>query len=143
MPIDVPFMTDVQQTRRAVPKYALPSRAEDKTAARKKDDTLLRLWRAAVWLRDKGKDRHTGKKVLKTIALDVNRGECHHVEPRENEATRYDRRNGVLLSYANHELVERNQLRIVGTKFFVLNGRRYIDCDYPVKFIPTQNRRSV
>lgn len=49
---------------------------------------------------------------------------------------RYDVRNGLCLSYATHDAVERNKLRIVGTRWFKVRGiiPRYIDATYPVKF---------
>ncbi len=58
----------------------------------------------------------------------------HHVEPRENADVRHDTRNGITLSFKTHDAVERNKLRIVGTVWFTVNGKRYINCDYPVRF---------
>lgn len=127
--------------RCAPPKSSKADRAYDAGAAKKEDEKQLAVWRRAVGTRDKGKDRCTGKKVLKTIALDPNRAECHHVESRENYDVRYDRRNGILLSLTTHCLVEENKLRIVGTKFFNVNGKKYIDCDHPVRFVKVREAR--
>lgn len=121
--------------RCAKPKLSKMARAHDAGAAKKADEKQLSAWRREVSTRDKGKDRCTGKRVVKTIALDPNRAECHHVAGRADDAVRYDRRNGILLSLATHCQVEENKLRIVGTKFFTVNGKKYIDCDHAVRFI--------
>ena len=59
---------------------------------------------------------------------------AQHVEPRSNADVRYDRRNGITLSALTHDRVERHQLRIVGTAWFEVNGKQYVDCDAPVRF---------
>lgn len=111
------------------------SRLTVKTAEVKDDAKKLAACRKAVWTRDEGKDRYTGRRVLKTIALDPDRGEAHHVAGRADKAVRYDPRNLILLSLDTHEKVERNELKIVGTKFFTVNGKQYIDCDHAVTFV--------
>lgn len=111
-----------------------PTRLAKKTADAKEDK---RAWLAAkltVWQRDEGLDRLTKRKVKKTLALDPLRGEVHHLEPRAFKPLRYDPRNLILLSLETHERVERNELRIVGTKFFTFEGKRYIDATYKVRF---------
>ncbi len=85
--------------------------------------------------RDRWIDQKTGKPVKSTRQLDPDRAEAHHIEPRTDWAVRHDVRNGVCLSFATHYLVETNQLRIEGTKFFRKNGARYIDGTYPVTFV--------
>lgn len=139
MALSVPTLAEVNATRRATPKYALTTkldRAVEKKAAKREDDQKLAVWAKAVKERDGWKDRYTGKKVKRTRELDPLRAEAHHVEPRENKGTRYDVRNGLCLSFATHDAIEMNRLQIVGTKFFQLNGYRYIDCTAPVKFLP-------
>ncbi len=139
---NIPTMDDpeVQKARAAsLKKGSKLARAHDASAAKKDDEKKLAAWRRDVSTRDKGKDRYTGKRVLKTISLDPNRAECHHVESRANQDTRYDRRNGLLLSLHSHCLVEENKLRIVGTKFFTVNGRKFIDCDHPVRFVKVRS----
>lgn len=130
--------------RCATPKHEIPTKL-DRSIAKKqaaaKDDRKLIAWARAVKKRDEWKDRLTGHPVKQVggpngvPVTDPDAGHAHHVEPRENPDTRYDVRNGITLSYTTHDAVERHTLRIVGTKFFRLKGRRYIDCTHPVKFV--------
>ena len=112
-------------------------RAVTKKAARLLDQKMLRAWAFAVKVRDGWRDRKTGRRVLRTLSLDPDRGEAHHIEPREHTATRYDPRNGLTLSLATHDAVERGQLRIEGTVFFTIQGTRYINAEFPVVFVRT------
>lgn len=113
-------------------------RAIASKAARLLDAKKLRQWAAAVKDRDHWKDRKTGKRVTKTLALDPDRAEAHHIEPKENRATRYDVRNGLTLSLDTHLAVELGRYRIEGTVFFVApDGCRYIDGTFPVTFVRT------
>jgi hypothetical protein len=132
---NLPTMADVNATRRATPKGSEPSRLEIK-AAKKVDDK--REWERAkkeVWARDQSRDRLTKRKVIKTLELHPRRGEVHHLEPRENKALRYDRRNLILLSLETHERVTKHELAIVGTRFFTHEGKQHIDADYRVRFV--------
>ena len=97
-------------------------------------ELTLSLWALAVKNRDRWRDRYDGKPVERTLDLIPRRAEAHHVASREDAAVRYDTRNGLTLSFENHQRVERNELRIVGTKFFTVKSRRYIDATYPVRF---------
>jgi hypothetical protein len=112
-------------------------RAIASKAARLLDAKLLRQWALAVKTRDHWKDRKTGKRVFSTKALDPDRAEAHHIEPKSNPVTRYDVRNGICLSLDTHLAVELNRLRIEGTVFFRKDGGRYIDGRYPVTFVRT------
>ena len=109
-------------------------RAIERKATKRDDDAKLAAWALAVKERDGWKCRKTKKKLTRTRRLDPLRAEAHHIEPRANEATRYDVRNGITLSAVVHEAVEHNKLRIVGTMWFVIAGKRYIDARFPVKF---------
>ena len=129
-------LADVQVTPRAESKPATKlDRAIARKAARLEDATKLCLWAKAVKERDEWKDRKTGVRVRSTRDLDPLRAEAHHIEPRSNKATRYDVRNGICLSFATHYAVEKSQLRIEGTKYFVKDGCRYIDGTFPVHFV--------
>ncbi len=44
-------------------------------------------------------------------------------------------RNGICLSFETHFAVTHQQLRIEGTAFFVVDGKRYIDATFPVYFV--------
>lgn len=112
-------------------------RAIASKVARLLDAKKLRIWATAVKERDYWKDRKTGVRVRRTRDLDPLRAEAHHIEPKENRDTRYDVRNGVTLSFENHEHVTHNRLTIEGTVWFRKNGCRYIDGTYPVTFVRT------
>lgn len=134
----LPTLADVQRKPRAQLKCSLGTkldRAIDSKAVRLADARALRVWADAVKDRDKWKDRRTGVKVFRSLALDPRRAEAHHVVDRSDLATRYDVRNGITLSLETHLLVETYRLRLVGTKFFWTGGRRYIDATFPVKFV--------
>lgn len=130
----LPTLGEIQGLRRAVPKYAEKSRLQ---AKREKTTDHRKTWDAVtreIWMRDHGRDRLTRRKVKKTIALDPLRGEVHHVVSRDDRAVRYDRRNLLLLSLETHGRVERHELRIVGTHWFTINGKTYVNTEYPVRF---------
>lgn len=142
MPIeDLPTLAQLQATPRALRKDQLETkldRAVANKADRLEDERKLRRWAFAVKTRDRWKDRKTGRRVLRTLSLDADRAEAHHIEPKGNWVTRYDLRNGVTLSYENHEQVERGVYRIEGTEFFTAeDGCRYIDGTFPVIFVRT------
>jgi hypothetical protein len=110
-------------------------RAIASKAARLLDAQKLRVWARAVKDRDQWKDRKTGVIVRSTRTLDPLRAEAHHIVSKDDQAVRYDVRNGICLSFATHEAVELNRLRIEGTVFFRKGGCRYIDATHPVYFV--------
>lgn len=135
---DLGTLTDAQRTRRATRKRDLPTRLDRaiaNKAARLEDQRRLEVWARAVKTRDRWKDRKTGVKVRSTRTLDPLRAEAHHIASRDDRAVRYDVRNGLCLSLATHDAVERNRLIIVGTKYFTKAGTRYIDGRYLVRFV--------
>ncbi len=128
----LPTLGQMRSQPRCCPKGQ--TRLETKSARDKADARKLQQWRMAVWIRDGGKDRYTGRKVKRTIALVPDRGETHHIEPRENEATRYDVRNGILLSAETHAKITAHKLQILGTHWFVVKGHRHINASGAVIF---------
>jgi hypothetical protein len=137
---DLPTLGQLQATPRATPKRELETkldRAIANKSARLLDERELRAWAFAVKTRDQWKDRKTGRRVRRCLELDADRAEAHHIEPKENRATRYDVRNGVTLSYENHAKVERGDYRIEGTVWFRIGGCRYIDGTHAVIFVRT------
>jgi len=72
--------------------------------------------------------------VVKTAVPIPRRAEAHHIAAKADKAVRYDVRNGITLAKENHEKVEANVLEIIGTKWFVLGGKRYIDATAAVIF---------
>lgn len=141
MPIeDLPTLAEQQATRRATPKHQLKTRLDRaiaNKAARLLDAKQLRAWARAVKERDRWTDRRTGRRVLRTLSLDPDRAEAHHLAGRDDWAVRYDVRNGICLSLATHDAVTRGQLTIEGTVFFRKGGCRYIDGTFPVTFVRT------
>lgn len=137
MSLNLPTLSDRSRERYATPKRQLATkldRAVEKKAAKREDERKLAVWALAVKIRDGFKDRKTGQKLKRTHELDPLRAEAHHIVSRDDAAVRYDVRNGVTLSFQTHDAVERNTLRIVGTKVFKVNGTPYIDANFPVKF---------
>src|SRR3954470_16797458 len=137
---DLPTLAQLQATPRALRKDQLESkldRAIASKAARLLDAKKLRAWAFKVKDRDKWRDRKTGRRVRRCLELDPDRGEAHHIEPKENISVRYDERNGICLSLATHDAVTTGKLRIEGTVFFRLKGARYIDGRFPVSFVRT------
>lgn len=132
---DRPTLVDRQRERYAEPKVKPgESRLDVKTDRVKADKLAEAAWKKDVWARDKGKDRYTGKKVTATLTLAPNRGERHHLAGKADKRVRWDRRNGIRLALSTHQQVERNELRIVGTVFFHVDGHQYINADFPVRF---------
>lgn len=141
MPIeDLPTLAQLQATPRALRKDQLDTkldRAVDNKAARLQDARKLRQWAFDVKVRDKWKDQKTGRRVLRTLNLDADRAEAHHIASKDDWAVRYDLRNGICLSLATHLAVETGKYRIEGTKWFTVKGCRYIDGTAPVHFVRT------
>lgn len=142
MPADLSFLKTLDQANarpHATPKHEIATRmdhAKEKKDADRLDKQKLAVWSRQVKDRDEWKDRKTGKAVKRTThVLHPDAAHAHHVEDRENVDVRYDIRNGVTLSAETHDAVERNKLRIVGTRFFKVNGARYIDCTHKLKFV--------
>jgi len=137
---DLPTLAQLQATPRATPKHELETqldRAIANKAFRLEDARKLRQWAFEVKTLDKWRDQKTGRRVLRTLSLDPDRAEAHHVESRDDWAVRYDVRNGICLSLATHLRVEHNELRIQGTVFFTVKGQRYINARFPVIFVRT------
>jgi hypothetical protein len=121
---------------RAIPKPTTTlDRAVARRAARIADARLLKGWALAVKIRDQWTDRKTGQHVVSTRQLDPRRAEAHHIVSKDDDAVRYDIRNGLCLSFETHFLVEHHRYRIDGTVFFTVGGCRYIDATYPVIFV--------
>ena len=110
---DLPTLAEMQAQRRAVPKHALMTKLEDKTAKVKADTKALLAFRAAVWLRDGGKCRVCHVKVLKTLSLTAKRGEVHHRRGRRvAPADRYTVAEAVLLCLSCHGKVQRHEIEV-------------------------------
>jgi hypothetical protein len=135
MALNLPTLAELRAKPVPCPKGE--SRLQVKAQAIKDESKEERGWKREIWTRDGGKCRWCKRKVVKTLELLPNRGECHHLEPRENRVTRWDRRNGLLTCCSCHERLtgkvnERHVL--IPTKFFVVDGVSYGNADYAVRF---------
>jgi hypothetical protein len=101
---DLERLTDVQRTPRA-PAKGLPHQLV-KQAERESKEDRGKVFRDAVWTRDKGRCRATGKLLKRSGTTDWNvLGEVDHSIPRSLAPERiYDVGNGVLLTKALNRL---------------------------------------
>jgi hypothetical protein len=133
MGFNIPTLGEMQSQRRAKQKSELPSKLDKRKQDDRIDHALLDKWRREVHTREGNKCRYSKVKVERTLRLQPNRCECHHVEPRSNKVTRYDRRNGLQLAYVIHERIERGDLKLVGSRFFTADdGKDYLNADFPI-----------
>ncbi len=129
-------LAEIHAVPRAVPKPSTKlDRAIAKKAARLADAKKLREWARSVKDRDQWKCRKTGERLRRTMELDPLRAEAHHLAGRDDLAVRTDVRSGITLSFATHFAVTHHRLRIEGTRFFTVQGTRYIDATFPVYFV--------
>lgn len=141
MPLNLPVLNGgLDRTRRATPKLAASlaklARAQAKAKRLRDDARKLAHWAAAVKARDGWRDRMTGQPVKpRAHVLTPDAAHAHHLAGRADVAVRYDVRNGICLSAATHAQVEAGTIRIVGTRWYTVQGRRYINADYPVRFV--------
>lgn len=130
--------TLAEQGRCAKAKHEIPTRLEERQAKRNDDSKAEDAWRKAIWKRDKGKCRWCRRECLKTLELRPERGECHHVTPRENRATRWDARSSLLVCLACHQRltgkVGGERFVVVAAKTFTVDGVQYPDCSGAVNF---------
>jgi hypothetical protein len=133
----LPTLAELEQTRRATPKGAEPSRLQRKVAAQKDETKDEQRWKAAVWKRDGGLCRWCKRKVRKCLELVPERGDVHHVSGRVVKAIRWRRENGLLLCASCHERITgkvAEKCVIVPTKTFTEDGVAYANADRAVRF---------
>lgn len=101
--MDLPSLAD--RPRQACPKAGLPTPIAKKERQKTKDQQA-KDFRDAVWARDKGKSRATGRTVVKSGTTDWSKlGEVDHAIPRSLAPDRlYDIGNGILLSKEENRL---------------------------------------
>lgn len=135
---DLPSMAEVNAQRRAVPKYQIPTRLDEKTADDKDEKKAEQRWRKGCIKRDGKICRHCGCVVVVQLELAGNRLEIHHVTGRADQATRWDVRNGLVLCQACHSKVTRHLLFIlqIARFLFMVDGSttRYINASKKVTF---------
>lgn len=104
MALKIPTLAQMQASPRATPK-GIPHQIAKKERKLSREEQA-RVFRDAVWARDKGKSRATGKKLTKSGTTDWDHlGEVDHAVPRSLAPERlYDVSNGLLLSKAENRL---------------------------------------
>lgn len=133
----IPTLAEQQAKHAYRPQPKGASRLQAHAQAAKAEATAEARWKREVWIRDRGCCRWCKRKVVKTIALVPERGECHHISGRVVPAFRYDRRNGLLVCLACHErltgMVNEKHV-VVPTKMFRVDGVAYTNADHAVMF---------
>lgn len=123
---------DLSREYHPVPK-GLP-RVLTKQARKQTKDALAKDFRRAVWIRDRGRSRASGKPLAKS-GSDYDRiGEVHHEYKRSTHPERiYDVSNGVLLSKTEHALAETRCPS--APQFFMLSRKGPDDLGEPQRWI--------
>ena len=136
--LNLPTLGEMQRQRTAKPKGAEPSRLQRKVAEARDERKDEDAWRKAIWTRDKGACRWCKRAVVRSLELRPDRGECHHVVPRENRVTRWDPRAALLACAACHERltgkVGGERFVVVASRVFAVDGVEYPDCRHSVQF---------
>jgi hypothetical protein len=104
--IDIPYMGSPEAQRpnsKPLPRVLVKEEKRKTKAQQHKD------FRAAVWERDAGHSRASGKPLAKSGADWKRVGEVHHVLARStNPESVFDVSNGILMSKEEHALAETN-----------------------------------
>lgn len=96
-----------QTARTATPKYQIEKSVITKDEKRKTKKLKHEDFRKAVWLRDKGRSRASGKPLAKSGTDPKAIGEVHHVIARSLAPEKiFEPSNGILLSRFEHALAE-------------------------------------
>ena len=102
---NLPTMAQVN-ARPHAPQKGLPIGLQREAAKQAKADRE-EACRKAVWLRDGGKSRASGRKLSRTARGWDQRGDVHHCDKRSTHPeTKYDPSVQLLLSRREHELAE-------------------------------------
>jgi hypothetical protein len=131
-----PTLAEVEEMRRGQPISKGPSRLEarvERDAMRIVDD---RQFRADVWARDGYVCRCCGRKVKQTLANIPERREIHHIHGRLGELRHEVRAAVGVCNFCHQRLTGQinDRLQIVATRTFALDGHRYTDATYPLRF---------
>ena len=103
--LDLPYLGE--RPRCATPKHEIVPSVITKDERRKKKVLKAGEFRAAVWKRDEGKSRASGKPLAKSGTDPHRLGEVHHVLKRSTHPEDiYNPENGILLSKFEHALAE-------------------------------------
>lgn len=79
------------------------TRLVDRILYKREREAKERAFKLAVWVRDGGRCRYCGRKVIHTIELVPERGECHHRRGRNvTPENRFNVDEAVLLCATHH-----------------------------------------
>lgn len=134
---DRPTLAEAQQTRRAKPKGAEPSRREEKAEKRTDEAREERAWHKAIKKRDGDTCRWCGRKVLDCLDRVPERREHHHVSGRVVRGIRWRRENGLQLCGSCHDRVTgkvAEKFLIHSKHTFIVDEIAYVNADKPVRY---------
>jgi hypothetical protein len=120
MALDLPYLNGIGQRSAAKGQpHVLAKEAKRKTKAQQH-----KAFRDAVWERDGGKSRASGKPLVKSGTTDWKKlGEVHHVKARSTDpAMIFYPGNGILLSKDEHALAETWCPKIAGHRLLEIEG---------------------
>lgn len=110
---ELPTLSELQETRRAVAKGAIPSRLSEKTAKDQTEKQRAVDLARAVWKKYEGKCHVCGVKVMRSLERHSKRGEIHHRQTRgAHPEAKHELDNLVLLCALCHEKAQRHQIRV-------------------------------
>jgi hypothetical protein len=133
----LPTLADLQRTRRAVPKGAIPTIREVKAERDRVRVVDAKSFRREVIARDGRICRCCHRKLTETRQAGATRLEVHHIHGRIG-FLRFESRAACVLCYDCHGRVTgkvNDRLRIVATKMFSHRGRDYTDARGPLRFV--------
>jgi 5-methylcytosine-specific restriction endonuclease McrA len=108
----LPTLAQARSKPQAMPKDQLKTRLDQKTAQRRADDKAEADCIRSVWYRDRGHCRICGIKAVKTLTLQNNRGEVHHLVGRRDRATRFLLSNLLLVCRRCHVKLTKHELAL-------------------------------
>jgi len=118
--VDLPTLAEVQAERAGKPIPKGPSRLERRTNQGREARQAAEAFRRAVWARDRHHCRQCGRKVIRTLKRQVDRGEVHHLHGRLG-ALRYEPKAAILTCLNCHELLTgrvNERWRVIGSATF-------------------------
>ncbi len=99
--------------------------------------------RSDVWLRDKGRCRVCGVKVIKSVKREPKRGEVHQLHGRTGDL-RHETRGAVLCCLRCHERLTgkvNDRIFIVPTKTFAIQQGEFSDARFRLTFTDLHGRK--
>ncbi len=107
---NLPTLVEAQQQRRAQPKAQ--TKLERKVKKALDDARAGAAFRHAVWKRDEGLCRICKRKVARTLTLQANRGEVHHIKGRNvTPEDRYNVAAAILCCAGCHINLQRHEIQ--------------------------------